>query len=102
MKGYMYEITIKERGYEPIPLREYTDCQIQKLKYVLDFLRPAVSKSKCGWDNLDYQVMRTPSGITTEFVTLWAGQINESGSRWINVTGDSLGSIFCVVAENLW
>ena len=102
MKGYMHKITIDEYGYEPIPLRDYTDWQIKKLKYVLDFLRPAVVKANCGWENLDYQVMRTPSGMTTEFVTLWAGEIGKSGSRWMNVTGDSLGSVMCTVSDNLW
>lgn len=102
MKNYMYEFTIKERGYEPISFHDYTECQREKLRYVLNDLRPAVAKANCGWQDLDYQVMRTPSGMTTEFVILWAGKINESGSRWMNVTGDSKGSVFSVVAENIW
>lgn len=102
MKNYIYEWTIRERGYSDISFKEFTQCQQDKFNYVLQYLRPAMHEANCGWKNVDYHVMCTSSGIKSEFVVLWSGEINHSGSRWINVTGESMGSIMCSVCDNLW
>lgn len=100
MSNYMYESTIKERGYVEVSI--YTTNERSKLKYVTNHLFPALHYSKCGWNVVEYKVMETPSGIRTEFLVLWADEVGSSGSRWINVTGNSLGAIMCEMCENLW
>lgn len=102
MKHYMYEFEVKKLGYQNAQFREYTQCQRDKWNYVVQYLRPAISKANCGWETVEYTVMRTPSEIEIEFVVLWSGEINHSGSRWINVTGESMGSVMCSVCDNLW
>lgn len=100
MSNYMYEFTVKERGYAEVEI--YTTHERDKLKYVTNHLMPALHYSKCGWNAVEYKVMETPSGHRTEFLVLWAEDIGNSGSRWINVTGESLGSIMCSMCDNLW
>ena len=100
MSNYMYELTIKERGYAEAST--YTTNERNKLKYVTNHLFPALHYSKCGWNAVEYKVMETPSGHRTEFLVLWAEEVGSSGSRWINVTGNSLGAIMCAMCDNLW
>ena len=102
MKGYLYEHEVKERGYVDIPAEELSDCELDKYSFVTFKLDPALYESKCGWESLQYRVMETSSGIRTEFLVLWAEGVGTSGSRWINVTGNSLGAIMCAMCDNLW
>ena len=99
MSNYMYEHTIKERGYADV---NCTEEEMRKKVYVTNFLFPALHYSNCGWENLEYKVMETPSGMRTEFLVLWEDAVGRSGSRWINVTGNSLGAIMCEMCNNLW
>ena len=100
MKNYMYEHTVKERGY--VEASVYTPNERSKARYVANHLLPALHYSKCGWNAVEYKVMETARGVRTEFLVLWAEEVGKSGSRWINVTGDSLGSIMCSMCDNLW
>lgn len=100
MSNYMYAFTVEERGY--VRVFNYTAVERDKMEYVRDYLFPALRYSKCGWNAVDYRVMETPSGIRTEFLVLWAEDVGNSGSRWINVTGNSLGAIMCAMCDNLW
>lgn len=100
MNNYMYEHTIKDRGYVEVEI--YTTNERNKLKYVTNHLFPALHYSHCGWENVEYKVMETPSGHRTEFLVLWAEEVGNSGSRWINVTGNSLGAVMCEMCNNLW
>ena len=102
MSNYMYEHTVKERGYVEIPRDKMTDCERDKFYFVLDHLDVTLWNAKCGWENVEYKVMETPSGHRTEFLVLWAEEVGNSGSRWINVTGNSLGAIMCEMCNNLW
>ncbi len=100
MKGYLYEHEIKDRGYAKA--EKYSTEERNKSRYVMNHLFPALHYSKCGWNAVEYKVMETPSGIRTEFLVLWAEAVGKSGSRWINVTGNSLGAIMCAMCDNLW
>ena len=102
MSNYMYEFTVKERGYAEVPFDEMSQCQKDKLFFVTCNLASVLRASQCGWLNVEYKVMETPSGHRTEFLVLWAEEIGNSGSRWINVTGNSLASIMCEMCDNLW
>jgi hypothetical protein len=100
MSNYMYAQTIIDRGY--VRVFNYTKVEQEKMEYVRDYLWSALHYSKCGWNAVDYRVMETPSGHRTEFLVLWADAVGASGSRWINVTGESLGSVMCSMCDNLW
>lgn len=101
MKNYLYEFEVKGRGYIRVS-KLYNETEKRKENYVINYLLPAVREANCGWNAVDYRVMVTASGIRTEFLVLWAEEIDNSGSRWINVTGESLGSIMCSMCDNLW
>ena len=100
--SYLYKINIQERGYVDVPINELTSCELQKYEFVKNHLTRTLYESNCGWEHAQYRVMETPNGRRTEFLVLWAEAIDNSGSRWMNVTGDSLGSIMCTMCENLW
>jgi hypothetical protein len=102
MKNYMYEMMIKERGYTDVPLKEWRDVHCDKFRFVEQHLSPALKASRCGWENVEYRLMETADGGITEFIVLWAAEKGKSGSRWINVSGDSRGSIMCAMCDNLW
>ena len=102
MKNYMYKHTIKEKGYVETDWRNMSQGELKKSAFVESSLAPTLKASNCGWNGLEYKVMETSNGMRTEFLVLWAGEIGNSGSRWINVTGDSLGSIMCAMCDNLW
>lgn len=102
MGNYMYEHTVKERGYVEIPRVKMTECERDKYYFVRDRLDTTLWHAKCGWNVVEYKVMETPSGRRTEFLVLWAEAVGASGSRWINVTGDSLGAVMCAMCDNLW
>jgi hypothetical protein len=98
--SYLYAHEIEDRGY--VRVSNYTQVEMDKVDYVAQYLFPALHHSKCGWNAVQYKVMETPSGIRTEFLVLWAEAVGNSGSRWINVTGNSLGAIMCAMCDNLW
>ena len=102
MKNYIHQSTIKERGYTDVPIKELTSCELQKYEFVKNHLTRTLYESNCGWENAQYRVMETHNGARTEFLVLWAEAIEDSGSRWINVSGESLGSIMCSMCDNLW
>lgn len=102
MGNYMYAQTVKERGYVEVYPNEMSKCEFQKYTFVEEHLCETLQKANCGWNVVEYKVMETPSGHRTEFLVLWAETVGKSGSRWINVTGDSLGSMMCSMCDNLW
>ena len=102
MQNYMYEFTIKERGYVEVEWVNLTREELSKSAFVEDNLAKTLKAARCGWENLQYKVMTTPRGYRTEFLVLWAEEIGNSGSRWMNVTGNSLGAIMCEMCDNLW
>lgn len=102
MSNYMYEHAIKERGYVEKYPQEMSACELQKYNFVENHLCETLQESNCGWRWVEYKVMETPSGHRTEFLVLWAEAVGKSGSRWINVTGNSLGAIMCAMCDNLW
>ena len=102
MEKFMYSFEIKEKGY--VDAKEIRRCELQKYSFVTDHLSKTLQASKCGWENLEYKVMEIPNPNETrsEFLVLWAGEINNSGSRWINVTGNSLGALISSLGNNIW
>ena len=102
MSNYMYAFTVEERGYADVDWKTMSQCELDKSVFVDKHLASTLKASKCGWENIQYRVMETPSGHRTEFLVLWAEDVGNSGSRWINVTGNSLASIMCEMCDSLW
>ena len=102
MKNYLCEYEVKNRGYVEVDLKTMSKCELEKLAFVDGYLVPTLRASNCGWKWVQYKVMETPKGWRTEFLVLWAEDIGNSGSRWINVTGNSLGAVMCEMCDNLW
>ena len=100
--SYMYAFTVENRGYVDVDWETVSQCELDKSAFVDLYLSLALRAAKCGWENIQYRVMETPSGHRTEFLVLWAEEIGNSGSRWINVTGNSLGAVMCAMCDNLW
>ncbi len=99
--NYLWKMTVQERGYTDVPVTEWSDCCIEKYKFTENHLSPMLKASKCGWRNAEYKLMQNRSG-RTEFLVLWESEIGNSGSRWIPVSGESLGSMMCSMCDNLW
>lgn len=76
-----------------------TPEELDKRWYVTKFLDPSVREAKCGWYGIAYCVADTNGENRREFVLMFA-EANDTpnGARWIDVTGESKGSI----AEAVW
>lgn len=101
MSKYLYQNDVKERGLTEVPISELNECKKNKLAFVDEHLKATIIAANCGWYDVEYKVMRNGK-IEVEFVVLWAGEREKSGSRWINVSGNSLGAILSEVSENIF
>lgn len=99
MKNYTYDWVIKDKGYVELPVTEYTEEQMDMKKFIKS-MSTVIVEAKCGWSGVRYEVMKhNKRGDTLEYMVLYC---NGGGSRWINITGNSKGSNFSVLGENLW
>lgn len=98
MKNYTYGWKLKEQGYIEVPEEQYTDRQKDMKEYV-DVLSEAIRKANCGWSGVEYKVMAYIDGSIEKYMRLW---VEDGGSRWIPINGNSKGCNFSVLAENLW
>ena len=98
MKNYTYEWILKERGYVEIPESEYTDAQ-KDMKQYIDMLSDVVVAAKCGWDGVEYKVMKNTLEGNEKYMVLC---VDGHGERWIPITGNSKGCNLQVLGENIW
>jgi hypothetical protein len=98
MKNYTYGWKLKEQGWREIPEDSYTDYQKDRAEYI-SILSKAVSKAKCGWSGVRYAVMQYINDEINEYMVLW---VENGGSRWIPIDGNSKGCCLSVLGENLW
>lgn len=98
MKNYTYGWKLKELGFTEIPEDSYSDSQKERAEYI-SILSEAVSKAKCGWSGVKYAVMQSTSDAIEEYMVLW---VEDGGSRWIPISGNSKGCCLSVLGENLW
>lgn len=98
MKNYTFGWKLKELGYVEVPEDQYTDRQNDMKKYI-ELLSEAVRKANCGWSGVEYKVMKYIDGSIEKYMRLW---VEDGGSRWIPITGNSKGCNFSVLGENLW
>lgn len=98
MKNYTYGWKLREQGYVEVPEEQYTDRQKDMQQYI-KLLSDVVRKANCGWSGVEYKVMKYIDGSIEKFMRLW---VEDGGSRWIPITGNSKGCNFSVLGENLW
>jgi hypothetical protein len=98
MKNYTYGWVLQDKGYVEVDESEYTAAQMDMQKYI-DMLSDVVVAAKCGWDGVEYKVMKHPHGGNETYMVLCVDQV---GERWIPITGNSKGCNLEVLGENLW
>lgn len=98
MKNYTYGWELKQRGWSEIPEDSYSVYQKDRAQYI-KILSEAVAKAKCGWSGVRYAVMQHTSDAIEEYMVLW---VEDGGSRWIPISGNSKGCCLSVLGENLW
>lgn len=98
MKNYTYGWELKQKGWTEIPEDSYSVYQQDRAQYI-KMLSEAVAKAKCGWSGVKYAVMQHISDAIEEYMVLW---VEDGGSRWIPISGNSLGCCLSVLGENLW
>lgn len=98
MKNYTYGWKLKEQGFFEIPEDSYSDRQKDMHKYI-KALSDAVKEARCGWDGVRYAVMQGAQDCIEEYMVLW---VEDGGSRWIPVSGNSKGACLSSLGENLW
>lgn len=98
MKNYTYGWKLKDLGCVEVPVSEYTNNMLDMKDYI-DILSNAIVKAKCGWDSVEYKAMRYTNGSINEFMVLC---VDGHGERYIPISGNSKGSNFSVLGENLW
>jgi hypothetical protein len=101
MKNYLYQHEILGRNLKEVPVSELNECKRNKKNFVDNHLKQCLIAADCGWADVEYKVLRKEE-YEAEFIVIWAGERDESGSRWINVSGNSNGAIMSALCENMW
>ena len=98
MKNYTYGWHLSNQGYVEVPESEYTERMIDMKEYI-DMLSKAVVKADCGWDGVEYKVMKYTDDSIEKYMVLC---VDGRGVRWIPINGNSKGCNLEVLGENLW
>lgn len=98
MKNYTYGWRLKDLGYVEVHVSDYTDNMLDMSVYI-DMLSEVVVKAKCGWDGVEYKVMKDKNGCLNEYMVLC---VDGHGERYIPISGNSKGCNLSVLGENLW
>lgn len=97
-KNYTYGWLLRDQGYVEVPESEYTERMFE-MKEFIDMLSEVVKKAKCGWDGVEYKVMKYTDGSIEKYMALC---VDGHGQRWIPINGNSMGCNLAVLGENLW
>lgn len=99
MKNYTYGWLIKDKGYVELSESEYTENQLDMMKFIRS-MSTVIVEARCGWSGVRYEVVKHyEREDVLEYMVLYC---NGGGSRWIPISGNSKGSNFSVLGENLW
>lgn len=98
MKNYTYGWRLKELGYVEVHESEYTDRMLNMKEYI-DMLSGVVKKANCGWDSVEYKVMKYIDDSLEKYMVLC---VDGKKERYIPITGNSKGCNLQVLGENLW
>lgn len=98
-RSYKWGWQISQEGFLAITRNHMTREELDKRYYVNEFLNASVHEAKCGWYGICYAVCDINGENRREFVLMFAdANDTPNGARWIDVTGESKGSI----AEAVW
>ena len=88
-----------DSGFKAVKFNDFTRYEEDKKQYVNNYLSESVNKADCGWYGIAYVVLEC-DGIDRREYVLMFGDRNDTphNARWIDVTGESKGSI----AEAVW
>ena len=98
MKNYTYGWVLRDQGYVEVPESDYTERMLD-MKEFIDMLSEVVIKANCGWDGVEYKVMRYTDDSIEKYMVLC---VDGRGERWIPINGNSKGCNFEVLGQNLW
>lgn len=98
MKKYTYGWMLKKQGYVEVPESEYTERQ-KEMKNFIEKLSDVIVAAKCGWDGVEYKVMKYTDDSIEKFMVLC---VDGRGARWIPINGNSKGCNLQVLGENIW
>ena len=99
MKNYVYGWELKYLGYIEVPENEYNSYQ-KDMQLFINALSDVLVKAECGWDKLQYKVMRiTCTDSVSEYMVLC---VDGNEERWIPIDGNSKGCNLQVLGENIW
>ena len=98
MKNYVYGWELKDRGYIEVSEIEYSNSQ-KDMRSFIAALSEVLVKANCGWDGLQYKVMKTLAGYVDEYMVLC---VDGDKARWIPITANSKGANLQVLGENIF
>lgn len=99
MKNYLYGWELKYLGYIEVPENKYNSYQ-KDMQLFINALSDVLVKAECGWDDLQYKVMRiTCTDSVSEYMVLC---VDGDKARWIPITANSKGANLQVLTENIW
>lgn len=93
--NYEFGWILKNNGWTEIDVQ--TSERAKKSNFVTTKLSPCVAATR-EWDSVEYRLLQNGEAIREYAVVTCVN----GGSRWINITGDSLAAIFAEVAENMF
>ena len=108
--SYTYGWKLKDEGWKEVKEEYYSQMHLDKKDYTVNYLSPAIREGNTGWKNVEYKIMiKIPKvGVTEEenifsreFLVVWENEIGSSGSRWIDVSGNSKMALFTSLANNI-
>ena len=98
MKNYTYGWVLRDHGCMEVPESEYTGHMLDMKKFI-DMLSEVVIKANCGWDGVEYKVMKCKYGSINTYMVLC---VDGHGERWIPIDGNSKGCNLEVLGQNLF
>ena len=108
--NYTFGWKLKEDGWKEAKEEYYSEMHLDKKDYTVNYLSPAIREGNTGWKNVEYKIMTKTLkvGVTEEekifsreFLVVWEDKIGTSGSRWIDVSGNSKMALFTSLANNI-
>ena len=108
--SYTFGWKLEDEGWKEAKQEYYSQMHLDKKYYTIDYLSPAIREGNTGWKNVEYKIMTKTLEIPVtkeertfvrEFLVVWENEIGKSGSRWIDVSGNSKMALFTSLANNI-
>lgn len=108
--SYTYGWKLKDEGWKEVKEEYYSQMHLDKKDYTVNYLSPAIREGNTGWKNVEYKIMikifvisetKEERDSLREFLVVWEDEVGTSGSRWIDVSGNSKMALFTSLANNI-